>query len=146
MKKAYKTFGKDGLVPRVRRKPKMPNCTSPMLEQHILFRTLRNPLFSYLRLAAAMKSEGIGVSPSMVRYVWQRHDLTTRLARLQWIDKLNGGADRWSEGWWESNAAMRAARATAAIKASKGHTAIRGKPPRVDWTYWARCVQETLAK
>jgi hypothetical protein len=146
MKKAYETYGKEGLASRVRRKPQMPNRTSPVLEQHILFRTLRNPLFSYLRLAAAMKSEGIGVSPSMVRYVWQRHGLTTRLARLQWIDKLNGGADRWSDGCWDSNASVRAARPTAAIKPSKGRMDTSGKPARVDWTYWTQRVIETLSK
>ena len=87
MKKAYETYGKEGLAPRVRRKPTMPNRTPVPIEEEILLRTHSNPTISYLRLAGNMKSEGITVTPTMVRYVWQRHGLSTRSARLWWIKR-----------------------------------------------------------
>ena len=75
LKKAYQTSGKEGLAPRVRRKPEMPYRTPPPLENRILLKTHENHSFSYVRLAGNMKSEGISVTPAMVRYVWQRHGL-----------------------------------------------------------------------
>ena len=90
LKKAYETSGQDGLAPRLRRKPEMPNRTPPPLENRILLKTLENPSISYLRLARNMKSEGISVTPSMIRYVWRRHGLSTRSARLRWIKKRHG--------------------------------------------------------
>ena len=38
-----------------------------------------------------MKLEGIVVTPTMVRYVWQRKGLSTRLARIQWVKRQSGG-------------------------------------------------------
>jgi hypothetical protein len=91
MKRLYEIHGKAGLAPRVRRKPVMPNRTPPDLEEQILLSTRRNPTFSYIRLSGEMGSDGIGVSPAMVRYVWQRHGLSTRSARLKWTKGFNGG-------------------------------------------------------
>jgi hypothetical protein len=88
MKKAYEARGKEGLAPRVRRKPVMPNRTPPSLEGRILWYTQRNPLMSYVRLAGKMKSEEGSITSSMVRYVWQRHGLSTRSARLEWTRGL----------------------------------------------------------
>ena len=48
-------------------------------------------MVSYIKLAEQMKEDGITVTPTMVRYVWQRHGLSTRAARLQWVRKKNGG-------------------------------------------------------
>lgn len=87
MKKAFETYGEDGLVPRVRRKPEMPNRTPSELEESILSSTRRKPTFSYIRLAREMNSEGLVVSPTMIRYVWQRHGLSTRSARLEWLNE-----------------------------------------------------------
>jgi transposase len=90
MKKAYETYGKEALAPRDRRKPTMPNRTPVPIEEQILLRTHTNPTISYLRLAGYMKSEGINVTPAMVRYVWQRHGLSRRSGRLQWVKRRNG--------------------------------------------------------
>src|SRR5688572_33138650 len=73
MKKAYETYGKDALAPRERRKPRMPNRTPPEIEEHILINTYQYHKFSYIRLAREMQAKGMTVSPTMVRYVWQRH-------------------------------------------------------------------------
>jgi len=85
MKKAYEVYGKEGLLPRVRRKPTMPNRTPEQIEQEILLVTRKKPMLSYIRLADEMKSEGMVVTPTMVRYVWQRHGLSTRSARAIWV-------------------------------------------------------------
>jgi hypothetical protein len=90
MRKAYQTYGREGLAPRPRRKPQMPNRTPAILESQILLNTQANPTFSYIRLAGAMTSKGFSVTPTMIRYVWQRHGLSTRVARQQWIRKQNG--------------------------------------------------------
>jgi hypothetical protein len=90
MKKAYELNGKEGLAPRVRRKPDMPNRTPPSLEEQILSHTRKNPLASYVRLAGEMKSDEGSVTPAMVRYVWQRHGLSKRSARIEWTRGANG--------------------------------------------------------
>ena len=97
MKKAYETHGRDGLVPRPRRKPQMPNRTPAALEEQILLKTHANPTVSYIKLAEHMRLEGIGVTTAMVRYVWQRHGLTTRVARLLWL-KRRRTADHTGQG------------------------------------------------
>jgi len=92
MKKAYELYGKEGLAPRVRPKPLMPNRTPASLEERILLHTWKNPMVSYVLLARELKSEKGSVTPSMVRYVWQRHGLSTRSARLEWTRGNNGKA------------------------------------------------------
>jgi transposase InsO family protein len=87
IKKAYETFGKDGLAPKLRRRPRMPNQTPPELERQILAMTEQYPTYSYVRLADQLKLVGIGASVAAVRYVWQRHGLTTRFARLLWLER-----------------------------------------------------------
>lgn len=87
IKQAYETFGKEGLAPKARRRPRMPNQTPPELEQQILAMTEQYPTYSYLRLADQLKLVGVGVSAAAVRYVWQRHGLATRFARLLWLER-----------------------------------------------------------
>ena len=65
MRKAYELYGKEGLAPRVRRKPEMPNRTPVQLEEQILLQTRRYPRISYVRLAGEMRSEGGNVTPTM---------------------------------------------------------------------------------
>jgi hypothetical protein len=65
----------------------MPNQTPPELEAQILDMTERYPTYSYLRISDQLKLVGIGVSPSTVRTVWQRHGLTLRIQRLLWLEQ-----------------------------------------------------------
>jgi hypothetical protein len=110
MKKSYEIHGKAGLAPRIRRKPEMPNRTPPLLEEQILVNTRRNPTLSYIRLSGEMESDGIGVSPAMVRYVWQRHGLSTRSARLEWTKGFNGaGSQTPSDDPYELRSAQQSA-------------------------------------
>jgi hypothetical protein len=92
MKKAYKLHGKEGLGPRTRRQPEMPNRTPVVVEKQILLQTRKRPLISYVRLAGEMKAEGGSVTPTMVRYVWQRHGLSTQSARRAWVKLVGGGS------------------------------------------------------
>jgi len=99
MKKAFQVYGKDGLAPRVRRKPRMPNRTPAPLEECILWHTRKNPLVSYVRLAGEMKSDETTVTPAMVRYVWQRHGLSRRSARVEWTRNLDADYKRPADGY-----------------------------------------------
>jgi hypothetical protein len=94
LRKAYKTSGREGLAPRTRRTPEMPNRTPAAIEQQILVKTQKNPAVSYLRLAQDLMHEGFAVTPTMVRYVWQRYGLSTRVARLRWLKKQHGQRSR----------------------------------------------------
>jgi len=87
IKEAFEKFGSEGLAPQTRRKPRMPNQTPPELEAQILEMTERYPTYSYLRISDQLKLVGVGVSPSTVRVVWQRHGLTLRIYRLLWLEQ-----------------------------------------------------------
>jgi len=87
IKKAYEKYGAEGLAPKQRRKPRMPNQTPPELEKQILEMTARYPTYSYLRISGQLRLVGVGVSAAMVRGVWQRHGLTLRIQRLLWLEK-----------------------------------------------------------
>lgn len=78
IKEAFEKYGGEGLAPVERRRPRMPNQTPPELEARILEMTEHYPEMSYVRLSDQLRLVGIGVSPSMVRYVWARHGLTLR--------------------------------------------------------------------
>ena len=87
IKEAFEKFGADGLAPQPKRKPRMPNQTPPELEAQILEMTERYPVYSYIRISDQLKLVGVGVSPSTVRAVWQRHGLTLRIHRLLWLEQ-----------------------------------------------------------
>lgn len=87
IKAAYQKYGAEGLAPRPRRRPRMPNQTPPELEQRILQMTEQFPTYSYLRISQQLRLIGVGVSPSAVRAVWQRNGLVLRIDRLLWVEK-----------------------------------------------------------
>lgn len=87
IKQAFEQYGREGLAPRERRKPRMPNQTPPELEGQILEMTARYPAASYVRISQQLRLIGVGVTPSAVRYVWQRHGLTLRYQRLLWLER-----------------------------------------------------------
>ena len=122
MKKAYEAYGHEGLAPRVRRKPTMPNRTPAAVEKLILSKTRDNPTVSYIRLAGQIRLDGISVTPGMVRYVWQREGLSTRPARIQWVKKNSrqGRASSQAEGVPVNKPADHSPVATGSISASVG--------------------------
>jgi transposase len=87
IKEAFEKFGPDGLAPAPRRNPRMPNQTPPEIERQILEMTAQFPTYSYLRISGQLRLIGVGVSPSTVRAVWQRHGLTLKIQRLLWLEQ-----------------------------------------------------------
>lgn len=49
--------------------------------------TEQYPTASSLRVADQLKLVGVGVSAAAVRAVWQRHGVSTRFARLRWLER-----------------------------------------------------------
>lgn len=78
-------FGPEILRPRERRRPRMPNALSPILEQKVLGLALAYPGWGPLRLSAELAREkwgGLRISPNGVWRVLRRHGLSTRSKRL----------------------------------------------------------------
>ena len=81
-------FGLDMLRPRERRRPRMPNATSPMVEQRVVAFALGHPGLGPARISAELarpKWGGILLSPSSVWRVLGRHGLGTRTKRLSLV-------------------------------------------------------------
>lgn len=64
IKKAYATFGKEGLAPQHRRRPRLPNPTPPELERRILAMTEQYPT---ARSASSMPSARTPAASSTCR-------------------------------------------------------------------------------
>ena len=81
----YLRFGPEMLRPRERRHPRMPNATSPLVEQRVVAFALAHPGFGPARISAELMRERWGrivISPSGVHRVLRRHGLSTRAKRL----------------------------------------------------------------
>ena len=78
-------FGPEMLRPRERRRPRMPNALTPILEQKVLGLALAYPGWGPARLSAELAREkwgGLKVSANGVWRVLRRHGLNTRAKRL----------------------------------------------------------------
>jgi transposase len=78
-------FGTEILRPRERRRPRMPNAISPMVEQRVLALALANPGWGPHRLSLELGRPqwgGLRVSGNGVWRVLKRHGLNTRAKRL----------------------------------------------------------------
>ena len=78
-------YGLELLRPRERRQPRMPNATSPLVEQRVVAFALGHPGFGPARIAAELarpKWGGIRLSHNGVWRVLKRHGLNTRRKRL----------------------------------------------------------------
>ena len=79
-RKEAEHYGLEMLRPRERRRPRMPNATSPFVEQRVVAFALGQPGFGPARIAAELarpKWGGIKLSPSGVWRVLRRHGLNT---------------------------------------------------------------------
>jgi hypothetical protein len=56
------------------------------IEQAVLALALEQPAWGQLRVAEALKRQGVSVSAAGVRCVWQRHDLETMKKRLKALE------------------------------------------------------------
>jgi transposase InsO family protein len=78
-------FGMEALRPRERRRPRVPNALSPLVEQRIVAFALGHPGFGPARIAAELARPqwgGYQLSPNGVWRALKRHGLNTRTKRL----------------------------------------------------------------
>jgi len=84
-KRQIDRFGLEILRPRERRRPRMANQTSPLIEQRVLAFALGHPGFGPARISAELRRPAWGairLSPNGVWRVLRRHGLGTRAKRL----------------------------------------------------------------
>ena len=82
IKKLYETGGVEALEPVSRSKPNLKNRVAPEVEKAVVALALKNPSWGQARVSRELRSEGIDVSPSGVRRVWQRRGLTRTNERV----------------------------------------------------------------
>jgi len=87
IKDAFEKYGRDGLAPRERRRPRMPNETAPELVTRILEMTAEYPAYSYVRVSQQLRLVGVPASAAQVRGVWAREGLVKRFDRLLWLER-----------------------------------------------------------
>ena len=87
IKKAYEQFGREGLVPKPKRRPRMPNEYPQEIVDKILDMTRKYPAYSYVRIAGQLQIEGVSVSPGGVRKTWERQGLVKKLSRYLWLER-----------------------------------------------------------
>lgn len=80
--------GLEMLRPRERRRPRMPNQLSPVIETRILAFSIAHPGLGPRRISASLAQQrwgGIVVSPNGVWKVLRRHGLSRRISRLSLV-------------------------------------------------------------
>ena len=88
VKESFEKFGVEGLTPRERAKPVMPNQTEKSIEDKVIEYTLENPSFGKDRIASNMRlEEGVYVTSSGIQSIWKRHKLQNRRARYSALEK-----------------------------------------------------------
>lgn len=87
IKDAFEKYGRDGLAPVARRRPRMPNETPAELEQQILAMTREYPTYSYVKISDQLKLIGVPATANQVRGVWLRRGLVKRYDRLLWLER-----------------------------------------------------------
>jgi transposase InsO family protein len=86
-KELYDEQGEAGLREISRRKPIVKNRVAPEVEEAVVELAVENPALGQVRVSNELKQQGIFVSPSGVRSIWQRHELETFKKRLKALEE-----------------------------------------------------------
>ena len=80
-RKRYEKGGVEALDTITRRKPNVKNRVSADVENAVKRIAAKEPHWGQERVAAELSAQGVRVSPSGVRSIWQRHGLETSAKR-----------------------------------------------------------------
>jgi hypothetical protein len=136
IKDAFERYGRDGLAPRERRRPRMPNETPPELVARILEMTAEYPTYSYVRVSQQLRLVGVPASAAQVRGTWQREGLLKR------FDGCCGSSAGWPSGAGHSPRACASCSGSMRTRQSIPNSRSRRPSPAI-WaaqtpTTWAR--------
>jgi transposase InsO family protein len=85
-KELYDRGGELALQELTRRKPCLKNRVTTDTEEMVCRLALEKPAWGQVRVSNELRAQGVFVSPSGVRSVWQRHDLETFKKRLKALE------------------------------------------------------------